>query len=78
MVIHALAVIVCWYRYGAMHWMLESPRPDMYPFTQPPGWPLPLPWIYGIWIGVVAALWPLCRWLASLKARRNDWFLSYL
>ena len=30
------------------------------------------------WIIVVAALFPLCRWFAEVKARRRDWWLSYL
>ena len=76
--IHLLAVIACWFRYGTVHWMFESPRPDLYPFTQPPGWPLPLPFIYAIWIVVIVILWPACRWYAALKQRRRDWWLSYV
>lgn len=76
--VHLLALIACWFRYGTIHWVFESPRPDLYPFTQPPGWPFPLPVIYAIWIVVVVILWPLCRWYASLKQRRNDWWLSYV
>lgn len=77
--IHLLALVVCWYRFGSVHWVFESPSPDMYPFHQPPGWPLSLPWVYAIWAGVVLSLWPLCRWYAALKARRRDWWwLSYL
>lgn len=30
------------------------------------------------WALVVAALYPLCRWFAGVKARRRDWWLSYL
>jgi hypothetical protein len=37
-----------------------------------------LPGVYAIWVGVVVALWPLCRWFARLKATRRDWWLSYL
>ncbi len=33
---------------------------------------------YAVWIGVVVALYPLCRWFAGVKARRRDWWLSYL
>lgn len=76
--IHLLALVACWYRYGAVHWMFESPTLDRYPITQPPGWPLPLPYIYAIWVLVVATLWPICRWYAFLKERRRDWWLSYL
>ncbi len=76
--IHLLALVVCWYRFGEIHWVFESPTPDKYPFTQPPGWPLPLPWLYGFWWLVVLTLWPMCRWFAALKQRRRDWWLSYL
>jgi uncharacterized membrane protein len=34
--------------------------------------------VYLIWIGVVLALYPLCRWFAGLKARRKDAWLSYV
>jgi uncharacterized membrane protein len=37
-----------------------------------------LPWVYGAWIVVLALLYPLCRWWQGLKARRRDWWLSYL
>jgi hypothetical protein len=31
-----------------------------------------------VWAGIVIALYPLCRWYANVKARRRDWWLSYL
>jgi hypothetical protein len=34
--------------------------------------------VYLVWIGVVVALYPACRWYAALKARRKDWWLSYI
>jgi hypothetical protein len=34
--------------------------------------------IYGIWIYVVAMLYPLCRWFAGIKQRRREWWWSYL
>jgi uncharacterized membrane protein len=77
-VIHLLVVAVLAVRYGAVHWAFESPTPDKYPFTQPPGWPYPLSVVYLIWLLVVVSLWPMCRWYASLRARRRDWWLSYL
>jgi hypothetical protein len=27
---------------------------------------------------VILVLYPLCRWVADVKARRRDWWLSYL
>jgi hypothetical protein len=34
--------------------------------------------VYAIWLAVVAALYLPCRWFAGVKARRKDWWLSYL
>jgi uncharacterized membrane protein len=34
--------------------------------------------VYLAWMGIVLALYPLCRWYAALKRRRRDWWLSYL
>lgn len=76
--IHALVIVVGFFRYGNVRWAFQSPSLDQYPFAQPNGWPFGLPIVYAIWIGVVVALWPLCRWFAGVKARRRDWWLSYL
>jgi len=37
-----------------------------------------LPYVYVAWIIVLAVLYPLCRYWQALKARRSDWWLSYL
>jgi uncharacterized membrane protein len=76
--IHLVAVIVCVARYGSGHWMIESPSIDRFPVTQPPGWPVPLPVVWLIWVGIVVMLYPLCRWFAGVKAKRTDWWLSYI
>ena len=34
--------------------------------------------VYVAWLTVVALLYLPCRWFARLKARRRDWWLSYL
>jgi hypothetical protein len=34
--------------------------------------------VYAVWLAVVIAMYPLCRWFAGLKQRRSDWWLSYL
>jgi hypothetical protein len=40
------------------------------------GYPL---WVtYAVWLSVVLLLYPLCKWFAGVKARRLDWWLSYL
>jgi uncharacterized membrane protein len=75
--IHLLALIVCAARYGQVHWMFESPGLDDFPITKPPGWGYSLPIVYLVWVFVVVALYPLCRWFAGLKQRRSDAWLSY-
>jgi uncharacterized membrane protein len=44
----------------------------------PPGTGFGLPTVYALWIFGVLLLYPLCRWYAGVKARRRDWWLSYL
>ena len=78
MLLHLLAVGVAYARYRDAHWMFESPDVANYPFTPPPGWGYSLPVVYAIWIGVVLALYPVCRWFAGVKQRRRDPWLSYL
>jgi hypothetical protein len=34
--------------------------------------------VYALWILGAALLYPLCHWYAGVKARRQDWWLSYL
>ena len=75
--IHAFAVVVCWLSYGGVHWMFQSPDLGHFPITEPPGWPRPLPAVYAIWIGIVAAMYPLCRWYESVKSRSTSRWLSY-
>ncbi len=76
-VIHLIAVVTCYMRYGSAHWIFESPDLTHYPFTAPPGWGYSLPIIYLIWAFVVLAMYPLCRWFAELKQWRSDAWLSY-
>jgi uncharacterized membrane protein len=77
-IIHLLAVIICYARYGHIHWMFESPDLAHYPITQPPGWGLTLPLVYLIWAFVVLTMYPLCRWYAAVKQRSNNPWLSYI
>ena len=51
-------------------------------FEPPPGHgasaELPLYAAYLAWVTALVLLYPLCRWFSQLKARRQDWWLSYL
>jgi uncharacterized membrane protein len=79
--LHILASAFAFVRYGnASLAYLLSPLPSMGGdralFPADFGYPL---WVtYAVWIAVVVLLYPLCRWFASLKARRREWWLSYL
>jgi uncharacterized membrane protein len=44
----------------------------------PRGFGVGLPAVYLVWALAVALLYPLCRWVAAVKARRRDWWLSYV
>ena len=75
--IHLIAVGVCYARYGHVYWMFQSPSLDDFPITPPPGWGYSLPVVYLVWACVVLALYPLCRWFAGVRQRRDDAWLSY-
>jgi len=49
-----------------------------YSFFFPKGYGVGLPGTYAVWLLVVAILYPLCQWVAAVKDRRRDWWLSYL
>jgi uncharacterized membrane protein len=37
-----------------------------------------LPAVYAVWLVVLVLLYPLCRWFAGLKERRQEWWWRYL
>ncbi len=71
-VIHALAIVA-----GAMQGFGISPFFDVF-LGYPRAYGFGLAVVYMVWIGVVLALYPLCRWFGELKRRRKDVWLSYL
>jgi hypothetical protein len=77
-VIHLLAAVVCTWIYGTPRYMMQSPDLGNYPFTVPPGWGFSLPVVYGVWVAVVAMLYPVCAWYAAVKRRSASRWLSYL
>lgn len=44
----------------------------------PKGYGVDLWGVYVIWIALVLMLYPFCRRVAAVKARRQDWWLSYV
>jgi uncharacterized membrane protein len=75
--IHLFAIAVCYARYGTAYWMFESNDLLSFPVSSPPGWGYSLPVVYLVWLIVVVALYPLCRWFAGVRQRRSDPWLSY-
>lgn len=47
-------------------------------FFFPSDYGVSLPWVYVVWLLVLAILYPFCKWFAGVKSRRKDWWLSYL
>ena len=77
--IHGLAVLVAYARYGRATWLFANPplAPNT-PSLAPPDNGFGLPVVYLVWIIVVLLLYPLCKWFAALKQRRREAWLSYL
>jgi uncharacterized membrane protein len=74
-VIHALAVVFARVRYGQAMWLCKLP--DLSPPPVPRDYNDSLLVVYCVWIGVILMLYPVCRWYAGVK-RRRDGRLSYL
>jgi len=73
---HTIAVLLHLIFGKPVHWLFQTPI-DW--FTHPPvGNGFNLIVVYLSWIGGVLLLYPLCKWFAGVKARRRDWWLSYL
>lgn len=75
--IHALALVVSRIRLGEVSpWLFTNHPMDNPP--PPDGYPWSLGLLYGVWAITIAILYVACRWFASLKSRRGDWWLRYL
>ena len=70
--IHALVLLVAGLRGDDLHGYLVVWR------FMPESWGYGLGVAYAVWVFVVLALYPVCRWFAGVKATRRDAWLSYL
>ena len=79
MVVHGLAVVVAWIRFGRAEWLYEGP--GIFWSETLPGHPsdygLSLPWVYFIALSVTIALYPCCRWYSALKSTHRIKWLKY-
>jgi uncharacterized membrane protein len=72
-VVHAVAVGL------ALAFHKPAPWQPLWFFGSiPPNFGFPLWVVYVVWMAVIVALYPVCRWYADLKRRRKDWWLGYL
>lgn len=69
--IHALAIVFSQICFGTSAYLSGRGTPA------PAGVGFDLVVVYAVWIAVVLALYPACRWFADLKRRRRDAWLSY-
>jgi uncharacterized membrane protein len=72
---HIIAVVLHLIAGKPVGWMFDSQTMLNGP---PPGMGFSLAVVYLAWIIGVILLYPLCKWFAGVKARRKDWWLSYL
>jgi hypothetical protein len=75
--IHLLAVVLALVRYHDAGFLFANPHPGEFTST-PDGYGYPLWVVYVAWVGVVAVLYPLCRWFAEYKRTHRVAWLSYL
>ena len=76
-VIHVFAIALTAAHYGWHPWVV-TPPPTIGGTGYPDGYGWSLPFTYFMWVLVVAALYPVCRWLADYKATHRAWWVSYL
>ena len=72
-VVHAVAVGLAVALHKPAPW-----QPLWFFSTIPANFGFPLWVVYVVWIAIIVALYPVCRWYAELKKRRKDWWLGYL
>lgn len=73
---HLMGVVVGLLAGQPVAWQFASPANKFNNLPSGIGFRL---WVvYLCWIAGVLLLYPLCKWFAGLKARRRDWWLSYL
>ncbi len=72
---HFISVIVHLFAGKPVGWMFDN---QTFITGPPAGVGFSLAVVYVCWIAGVLLLYPLCNWFAGVKARRRDWWLSYL
>jgi uncharacterized membrane protein len=74
---HSIAIVVGLIVGQPVGYQFDSPL-TKFTSPPPPGTGFRLWFVYVCWGLGVLILYPLCKWFAGVKARRRDWWLSYL
>ncbi|MEK6336153.1 MAG: heparan-alpha-glucosaminide N-acetyltransferase domain-containing protein [Acidobacteriota bacterium] len=74
---HLISVLLHLIAGKPVRWLFMSPL-DLFSNPPPQGIGFNLGIVYVAWLIGVVLLYPLCKWFAGVKARRRDWWLSYL
>ena len=76
---HLAMLLLASIQYRTATFMFQ-PEPSVggSPQSFPPGFGYELWVVYAVWVVVILICYPACRWFADIKARRRDWWLSYL
>jgi uncharacterized membrane protein len=74
---HSIAIVAGLIAGQPVAYQWASPI-DKFETAPPPGVGFRLWVVYLCWVLGVLLLYPLCKWFAGVKARRRDWWLSYL
>jgi uncharacterized membrane protein len=72
--LHAVATLVTLDVVGNVHSMIGESAME----AAGRGWGVGLPAVYAIWLSVVVVLYWPSLWFSRVKARRRDWWISYL
>lgn len=74
-VIHLLAIAVAAITHQPFGWLLDG---AFFFNDLPEGYGHGVPFLCGVWVCVIALMYPLCRWYAYLKLTRTWRWLSYV
>ena len=77
--LHGIAVLLSIGQYGKAPWLMHDMMAQKgATFPLPKGYGYELWLVYAVWIAVVVALYPACRWFAGVKKQNRHPLLSYL
>lgn len=71
-IVHAISIVIGMYQ----GFTFDQMKTHFLFFPKQYG--LDLTGVYIVWLLVLVLLYPICHWVAAVKARRTDWWLSYI